>query len=74
VSVIIAPLVTLGQPLSSGCNNTSPILIRQIFAAAARIRASLDYLSTLHEATALGATHLHLAIFSLDGLWYAKGG
>lgn len=44
---------------------TSPFLVRQVFAAAVRIGAPLDYLSSVHDATALGATHLHFGIFSL---------
>jgi hypothetical protein len=47
---------------------TSPFLVRQAFAAALRINAPLDDLSTIHEATALGAADIHLVILSLGGL------
>jgi len=47
---------------------TSPLLVWQVIAAALLVSAPLDDLSAVHEATALGETHLHLVIFSLGGL------
>jgi hypothetical protein len=61
-------MVSLGHPSGPVGGATSPFLVRQVFAAALRINAPLDDLSTIHEATALGAADIHLVIFSLSGL------
>jgi hypothetical protein len=62
----IAPIVPRG--LSNGrlgVEAISPLLVWKVLAAALRVIAPLDDLSAVHGATALGAAHLHAAIFSL---------
>ena len=70
---VIAPMVSLGHPSGPVGGATSLFLVRQVFAAALRINAPLDDLSTIHEATALGAADIHLMIVSLGGLQRARG-
>jgi hypothetical protein len=59
---VIAPIVTPGHPY--GPLGASPLLVWQVLAAALWASAPLDYLSAVYDATALCATHLHLAIFT----------